>query len=137
MAVCTAAVETVPAPHVDERQLNQQPETDKTDQSAQRDGGRRGISPNEKVEDKDCGEEKSRHERCSDDGVVFPQCTVESLVDASGEISTESAGEDEQCHADTDEAASEAGIENTKARENDQSDRHDNELHAGSNERSE
>lgn len=136
VAVGTAAVVAIPAADVDEWELDQKPETGECDQAAQWDGGRGGVGPDEKVEDENCSEEKTRDQCGGDDRVVLPQSAVECLVDACREVATEGTREDEQRDADADETASEAWVEDTKAGEDDETNGHDNELHAGAGKRS-
>ena len=47
----------VPASNVDKRQLNEEPEEEKADQSAEGKGSARCLGPDEEVEDEDGGEE--------------------------------------------------------------------------------
>ena len=72
MAVYAGFDVAVVAAHVDERELNEQPEGTEAEEGAQGYCCARCLRPDEEIEEKDCREEKTRKERRGDHGVVLP-----------------------------------------------------------------
>ena len=125
-----AAVVAEPAAAVDERELDQEPEGEQSDQGAERERGAGCLGPDEEVEDEDGGEEEAGEEEGGHERVAAPILAVERLVDPAGEVAREDAREDEEAHADADEAAAEAGVEDAEGAEDEETGRHEDELGA-------
>lgn len=128
--VGVAAVVTEPATAIDKGELDKKPKGDETDQRAERECGAGSLGPDKKVEDEDCGEEKAGEEEGRHESVPPPVLAIECLVDSSGEIAGEGAGENEETHAHADEAAAKAGVQNTQGTENEEAGGHEDELGA-------
>ena len=119
-----------PATAVDQGELDQEPEGDKTDQGAERECGAGSLGPDEEIENEDCGEQKAGEKEGCHESVPAPVLSVERFVDASGEIPGKHAGKDKETHADADEAAAKAGVEDTEGAENEEAGGHEDELGA-------
>lgn len=121
--------------HVHQRYLHTQPKGQDRDEGAKGNRRTRSLRPHKQVQDKDEGECHSGEEQGGDERILSIILAVETLEHARRKVSREESRKDKQAEAHADETASEARVQHTESAEEDETNSHEEQLHARSNQR--
>jgi len=117
----------------DERDRNSEPKSDQRHKCAERNGPSRFFVLENKIQEKEDGEDSSREQEGGQDGVLFPVLSLKQFVDSSREISREDSHNNKQNNESGHQTTTIGGGKESKNSKYHCDNGHGNDLNSSSN----